>query len=260
MESPTGSPAWLSAHTAADRPDLWQKVRDEGLFNENWPEYNQHGNHTSAYFGALITRFPDLQLLFVDDRTSRVIARGRTIPFHWDGTLEDLPDGIDAVGRRALESAFEPNTLSALAAEVDVSLQGEGLSSFLVAGMAQIARGKQFHSLVAPVRPNFKDRYPLISIERYANWRRADDLPFDPWMRVHARLGARVIGTAPRSMEIEAPVSEWQLWTGMEFPEDGEYVFPGGLAPLSVRSGHGWYWEPNVWMIHDISPYPPLAP
>jgi hypothetical protein len=36
----------------------------------------------------------------------------------------------------------------------------------------------------------------------------------------------------------------------MRFPEDGEYVFPGGLAPLSVSGRRGAYWEPNVWMHH----------
>ena len=28
-------------------------------------------------------------------------------------------------------------------------------------------------------------------------------------------------------MEITAPVKEWEAWTGMAFPEDGAYVFPG---------------------------------
>ena len=38
----------------------------------------------------------------------------------------------------------------------------------------------------------------------------------------------------------------------MAFPEDGPYVFPGGLAPLNVSGGTGAYWEPNVWVRHDI--------
>jgi hypothetical protein len=33
----------------------------------------------------------------------------------------------------------------------------------------------------------------------------------------------------------------------MELPEPGDYVFPGGLAPLgAVAEGVGRYWEPNV--------------
>jgi hypothetical protein len=253
MRPPPGCPDWLSVYTASERPDLWENVLDEGLFQDVWPEYNQHGNHTAAYFGVLCSRFPDLQTLFVDERTTRVVARGRTIPFRWDGTLDDLPPGIDAVGLRAVESDARPNTLSALAAEVDLPMQGRGLSSLLIATMADLAADHSFRVLVAPVRPSHKDRYPLIPIDRYSEWRRDDGLPFDPWMRVHARLGASVLRTEPRSMEIVASVEKWETWTGMAFPADGEYVFPGGLAPLIVTRGVGEYFEPNVWMQHLVS-------
>jgi hypothetical protein len=252
MEPLAGSPEWLSVYTAAERPDLWEKVRDDGLFRDVWPEYNQHGNHTAAYFGALFPRFSDFQLLFVDERTPRVVARGRTVPFRWDGTLDDLPAGIDAVGIRAVESDATPNALSALAAEVDLPMQGAGLSSFVIAAMAEVATAHGFRALVAPVRPSLKDRYPLTPIDRYAEWRREDGLPFDSWMRVHARLGARILRTEARSMEIVAGVELWEVWTGMAFPEDGHYVFPGGLAPLTVSAGQGEYWEPNVWMLHEV--------
>jgi hypothetical protein len=69
----------LSVHTAAERPDLWEQVRSEQLFRDVWPEYNQHGNHAAAYFGVLIPRFADFQVLLVDNRSSRVVARGRSI-------------------------------------------------------------------------------------------------------------------------------------------------------------------------------------
>jgi hypothetical protein len=38
----------------------------------------------------------------------------------------------------------------------------------------------------------------------------------------------------------------------MVFPDSGEYVFPLGLAPVSIDrdADVGSYWEPNVWMIH----------
>ena len=83
-------------------------------------------------------------------------------------------------------------------------------------------------------------------------WQRSDGLPFDPWLRVHVRLGGKVVRCEPRAMEITAPVKEWEAWTGMAFPEDGAYVFPGGLAPLNVSGGLGAYWEPNVWVCQDI--------
>lgn len=253
MERPADSPEWLSFHTAAERPDLWAQVRSEQLFHDVWPEYNQHGNHTAAYFGALVPRFANFQILLVDDRSSRIVGRGRTIPFRWDGSIDSLPRGIDALGLEAVQEDGVPTALSALAAEVDQSAQRSGLSSLIIAAMAIMARTNGLATLVAPVRPSLKDRYPLTPIERYAEWRRADGLPFDPWMRVHARMGARIIRAEPQSMHIFAPVQSWESWTGMTFPEDGQYVFPAGLNPLAVADGEGDYWEPNVWMQHDVT-------
>jgi GNAT superfamily N-acetyltransferase len=251
MKPPRESPEWIEVVTAAERPDLWGRASQEGFLDRVWPEYNHHGNDSPATFRALVPRYGDFQVLFIDQRTDRIIARGRTIPFRWDGTLADLPGGIDALGLRALGEDGAPTALSALAAEVDDDYQGSGLSRLVILTMAALARAHGLRSLVAPVRPNWKDRYPLISIDRYAAWTRPDGLPFDPWMRVHARLGARILRPESQSLHIAAPVEDWQVWVGMAFPEDGQYVFPHGLAPLTVSGGEGDYWEPNVWMSHD---------
>jgi len=245
---PNGS--LLEVVTADERPDLWQRARS--VFQATWPEYNLHGNRTEEYFAELIPRFPQFQLLLYDAAADRLVGRGRTIPFRWDGSLEDLPTGIDAVGLRAVSDDGPPTAVSALAAEVDSTLQGQGLSRLIIRAMADLTRDAGLGPLVAPVRPSLKDRYPLIPIEQYAQWRRPDGLPFDPWMRVHARLGATILRAEPRSMEITAPVADWEQWLGMELPQPGEYVFPGGLAPLTVADGLGSYWEPNVWMQHQV--------
>ena len=118
--------------------------------------------------------------------------------------------------------------------------------------MAAVGRARGLRPLVAPVRPSWKERYPITPIDRYVQWHREDGLPFDPWMRVHARLGASTLRAEPRSMEICRPVAEWETWVGMQFPDDGAYVFPGCLAPLTVNAGTGHYWEPNVWMLHEV--------
>jgi GNAT superfamily N-acetyltransferase len=253
VQAPVGAPSWLQVVTAEERTDLWERARTERLFEALWPEYNLHGAHAALYFGSLVPRFAHLQALFIDRRTSGLIARARTIPFGWDGTLEDLPRGIDAVGLRAIEDPRSPTALSALSAEVRSEHQRTGLSSLVIATMATMARRAGLSPLVAPVRPSWKDRFPLNSIGDYASWQRRDGLPFDPWIRVHVRLGARFLRPEPHSMEFTAPLSDWQDWTGTRFQGDGRYVFPGGLAPLKVTGDVGRYWEPNVWMLHDIS-------
>ena len=125
----------------------------------------------------------------------------------------------------------------------------------MIEAMAQIAADHGLGDPIAPVRPNEKERYPLTPIERYAFWTRDDGLPFDPWMRVHARLGGEILRPEPRSLYIEGSVGEWEAWTEMVFPESGEYVFPRGLAPLTIDRERdvGRYWEPNVWMRHRVA-------
>ena len=54
-------------------------------------------------------------------------------------------------------------------------------------------------------------------------------------------------------MEFTAQVSDWEDWTGMRFHHDGSDVFPGALALLTVTGDVGRYWEPNIWMLHDVS-------
>jgi hypothetical protein len=102
------------------------------------------------------------------------------------------------------------------------------------------------------VRPTLKSRYPLIPIERYIEWRRPDGSHFDPWIRVHERIGGEILAPAPESMVMDCPVSDWEEWTGMRFPSDGNYVVPEMLAPLYVCDGRGRHVEPNVWLRHRL--------
>jgi hypothetical protein len=73
-------------------------------------------------------------------------------------------------------------------------------------------------------------------------------------MRAHVELGARTAAPAPESSRIAGTVAEWESWTGMAFPDDGEHVFPGGLSTLAIDHARdlGSYREPNVWMVHTI--------
>ena len=127
-----------------------------------------------------------------------------------------------------------------------------GLARTLLATARFRAGRIGFSALVAPVRPTWKDRYPLIPMERYITWRRDDGLPFDPWLRVHERLGATLVEVCDASMVIRGTAAEWEEWTGLVFPDDGDFLVPGGLVPVRFTDGHGVYVEPNVWMRHPV--------
>jgi len=109
--------------------------------------------------------------------------------------------------------------------------------------------------LIAPVRPNAKDRYPLTPMDRYVEWVTDEGLPFDPWLRVHARQGARIVKVCHRAMTIAGSIAQWEQWTGMRFPESGPYIIPGALNPVDfdVEADTGVYVEPNVWMVHELA-------
>jgi hypothetical protein len=238
----------VKAYTAAERPDLlepaWERTKD------TLPEYNNHGDVLNAYWGGLTERRPEFQFTLVGD-DEEILARARSLPVRWNGTVDDLPAGIDGAIARGFDEGGA-NVLCALVIMIPRDLQGRGLSAAALRAMTDIARANGLESLIAPVRASWKERYPLVPIERYAAWRRDDGLLFDPWLRVHERAGAVVIRPEPRSLRITGTVEEWESWVGMPFPEDGAYTFPGGLAPLEIEDGVGRYWEPNVWMRHSV--------
>jgi hypothetical protein len=241
--------------TARERPDLAEEARD--LTTEVWPEYNAHGVVPLRYWPGLYELFPDFQYVLYDEEAGDVVAEGHSLPLAWNGTVAGLPAGIDGAMPAAFalrEAGGEANTLCAMAIEIPPRHQRQGLSRTMIAAMARIAAEHGLGSLIAPVRPSEKERYPLTPIERYASWTRDDGLPFDAWMRVHARLGAEILRPEPRSLYIDGSVAEWESWTGLAFPESGEYVFPRGLAPLTIdrEDDVGRYWEPNVWMRHPV--------
>ena len=199
--------------------------------------------------------FPDRQFVLYDEKTDEVLAEGHTIPCYWDGTDSGLAAGIDATIAEAFAlktAGAVTNTLCALAAEIVPHQHQRGLSSAVLRAMSELARSAGLKSLIAPVRPSLKERYPLVPIERYVSWKGSDGQPFDPWMRTHVRLGGRIATPIPKSLLIRGTVAEWESWTDMAYPESGHYVFPRGLTTLHVdrEADLGTYWEPNVWIVH----------
>jgi hypothetical protein len=240
----------MKVATAAERPDLvevaWKRTSD------TLPEYNNHGDVLNRFWGRLDDERPDFQFFLLDDE-DEVLVRGHSIPVCWDGTLAGLPAGIDGAIARGFEERGA-DVLCALLIAVARDAQGRGLSAVAVRAMRELAAGHGLGELIAPVRPSWKERYPLVPIEDYTTWRRADGLLFDPWMRVHERAGAALLKPEPQSLRITGTVGEWEEWTATAFPRTGDHRFPGGLTTVAidVDEDSGRYWEPNVWMRHEV--------
>jgi hypothetical protein len=242
--------------TLRERPDLEDEF--ERLSDASWPRFlRQHDSlGYGQYWPLLFTTWAGWQLLIVDE-LGPTIAVTHAVPLVWNGTVEDLPSSIADILRRAKadhESGRAPNALCALAAMVDARFRGKGMSPVAVRAMVDLARTHALRALIAPVRPADKSAYPLAPIERYARWTNEDGLPLDPWIRVHARLGAEILGVVPRSLVIVGTVPDWERWTEMRFPDSGSYIVPGALQPVVVdrQADEGRYEDPNVWMKHTI--------
>jgi len=234
--------------TDSERPDLYDRL-DE--LADPWPEFIHHDEVVVARWPLLNERLPDFQLILHDSETDTVLGRGCTIPVPWDGRNESLSGGVVDALVEGFADVAEANVLCALVAVVDPRQQGRGLSGNIIVGMAEAAGHAGLECLIAPVRPTWKERHPLVPLEEYLHWTREDGLPFDPWIRLHARLGAEILAIAERSLDISGSAAEWESWTGMPFPEDGDYVVPGALVPVRFEDGVGRYVEPNVWMRHE---------
>jgi GNAT superfamily N-acetyltransferase len=228
----------------ADRPDL-REARSTAL-NE-FPAYMNHNAMGWKYWGRLYGEFPAFQLAVVDG--SELVAEVHALSLPVEG--DELPAGWDEAFERGMERGGG-NVVSLLAMSIRPDHRGRGIPAVLIGAVASAAREEGLEGLIAPVRPTLKNRYPLIPIEQYMGWRREDGSHFDPWLRAHERLGGRIVAPSPRSMLIEAPVSDWEEWLGMRFPEDGTYVHPDMLAPLVVKDSTGTHVEPNVWMRHPV--------
>ena len=243
--------------TLAQRPELEAEM--PRLHSESWPEFILNDPTAIRYWGSLFATFADFQYVLCDEGGA-ALAAGHTIPFTWDGTAEGLPAGWDAVleqGFYDYEQSRAPTALCGLSIVIAPGLQGKGLSESMARTMKEMAAQHGLRDLVIPLRPSLKSRYPLISMQEYMQWKQEDGAPFDPWLRIHWRLGAKVVCIAPLSMVISETVGKWEEWTGMYFPESGEYTVPGALSPVVIDRERdlGRYEEPNIWIQYaDVPP------
>jgi GNAT superfamily N-acetyltransferase len=224
-----------------------------------WPEFLGHDAVVNALWRYLYELASDYQFGLLDEQSESLVAIGNCVPIRWDGNPQTLPDGgIDAVledGVSCLREGAAPTAASALMIVVSPERLGHGISGQAIRAMAEIVAGHGLTELVAPVRPTDKHRYPVIPIERYIRWRRDDGLPFDPWIRVHERVGGEILGSASAAMRVIGSIAEWERWTGMELPESGSYVIPDALVPLEIERERdiGEYLEPACWIRHRVA-------
>lgn len=252
----------LTLETVAERPDL--RHRMEALIQDVWPSYvvesrSPKNSPISIDWTGIYDRWPHLQFGLCDGDCRNLVAEGNCLALAWDGDAEDLPDsGWNWAMHQGKQDYLEgrtPTIACALSITLDPNRRGRNLSRNAVIAMRDLAKRAGFSRLIAPVRPTWKHRYPLTSMAEYMRWTTADGLPFDPWIRVHVRLGARMVKPCNRSMVMAGTVAEWEEWGNMPLPTSGIYVVPSLLSTLQVdrEADECVCFEPNVWVEHRLT-------
>jgi GNAT superfamily N-acetyltransferase len=254
--TPAADAAGLVATTYAERPDLIDAA--EALVDAGWPAFMSADPVEVRCWDRLAAEVPELQVVLLDPARGVPVAVGNAVPFAWDGDDASLPaDGWDHVLSHGVDGgpgASATAAASALAVTIDPAHRGRGLSRLVLDAMRAAAAARGCTDLVAPVRPNHKARHPLVPLEEYVTWLDPRGRPADPWLRVHTKMGATIVGICPRSMTIPGTLAEWAAWTGLRPVADGPHVIPGGLVPVEVdrAAGIATYVEPNVWVRHRL--------
>ena len=237
----------IKVYSLSEKMELINKLNE--INQKIWPEFMLHWECSA--WAHLFSTFADHQILLTRDEN--ILAYGFTIPIYWDKELVSIPDNLKTLIENGVEiknKGIKANILLALAAVVSPKNKGEGLSYEIVKSMKELGIEKKYNSLIIPVRPTLKSKYPLIPIDNYAYWKNEDGFAFDPWLKVHDKLGGKIFKTAEISMIITGKVKEWEKWTNLKIPESGKYIIEGALNPLEVNYERdiGTYYDPCIWI------------
>jgi hypothetical protein len=248
--------------TLAERPELLPHVNS--FPDDTVAEFLYQDPVSNALFVRLIERHPEFTIMAVDRTTGAPVAMTCTMPFTGTGTGVPAEESLPAGGYDAVLLSAAANTLSgcrgamvaALFAVVRPGLRGRRISPRLLVAARDNSARLGYSTLVVPARPTRKHEHPQVPMEEYITWTRPDGLPTDPWLRVHVRAGAEIVGVAPHSMTITGTLDQWRRWTGLPFADSGPVQVPGGLLPVQCDtvSGVATYIEPNVWVRHHLPP------
>ena len=229
-----------------------------GLTKEVWPEFMMHDSVANENWRELFDRFSEYQLALYDTKNHRVAGMGNSFPLRWDDQFEGLPEGgWDWAFQEAVhhhKQGIQPNVHCAIQIVVRPDYRSQGLSMTMVQAVRALTKSQGLKSLIIPLRPSEKHKYPLASLDDYITWKTEQGLPFDAWLRVHLRAGARIVKVCHESKTIRGTCAEWEQWTGLKFPQSGDYLIAGALNPIEVNieQDEGIYIEPNVWIVHEV--------
>lgn len=241
-----------------NRPDLYDL--QEEICGRAFPTFLYYSDIAHRYWEKMIAYFREYQLLLLEGGQKdgkQIMAVINVMPMHLDIADADLPDdafnwGL-AKGVRDFEEGRKMNAVMGVQIVIPPEYQGRGVSAMAIRALKAMCGDRGIQRIIIPLRPTLKSKYPLTAMDRYIQWKSREGRPFDPWLRVHVRQGAKIIKPCAKAVEIKGTVADWEKWTGMHFPESGAYIVEGALCPVHMdrEADQGIYEEPNVWISYS---------
>jgi GNAT superfamily N-acetyltransferase len=235
---------------AAD-PSLREGI--DSLVRSNLPQFMFWASPGNWRWHHLYELAPQLQIA-ARDTDSDVIAAINALPVPLHAPSELAGEGYDSVLVAAKSNAgCAMRSVCLLSLSVHPGHRKLGLAQHLLHEVFERAKRMRVASVIVPLRPTAKARFPSVPMSEYIHWRNDEGQAFDPWIRTHLALGGSIAGVANRSLIIKQPVTRWATLTGNDMCVPGEYFVEGALSPVVVDDeGFGTYCEDNVWIMHSL--------
>jgi len=179
-----------------------------------------------------------------DTATGELIGHGVTTRINWDQSLDNLPNGWQGAVRASYQNlqvgSTEPNTLVGLFIRIEDNFRQHGWAGNVIEQMKSVGRAAKISSLIIPLRPpsRYQKEYAAMPLAEFAALKRDDGQPRDHWVRLHVRLGAKIIGVCGASHQHAFPLKDFY----QQIPSPP--ITQSGYALVQQRDGE-WY---NVYV------------
>ena len=234
--------------------DIESNAETSALMGKVWPRYllekgdiDDHAAPTSLSDHALTRRFRMWGIRRKEDR--KLVAFASAVMISTDQNRKSYPNEGWRYALNAYYAGGAENCLCLLSANVDPDYRNLKFSYSLIQAAKELAASLGLSSVLAPVRPTQKAQFPLLPIREYLEKKSDDGEIYDPWLRVHAKLGGEILNICTESVVVKASFSKWEEWLGSSIEGLNMFVPEMGLVPITVESEKiGVYCEPNVWV------------
>lgn len=232
----------------SESPDLASRISE--LEDETFPTFLNEEPIWQNNQADIMHTFANYHYLVLDE-AGNVVGANINVPLAWSGDPHDLPSYNELLELCLAQhkAGLKPTALVGILGAVAPEYQGKGLAKLLMKTNTQTQRKYGFSYYLSPIRPAIKQLYPNYSLETFLSWRMSEGDLIDSWLNFFRKAGATELGIARDAITMEAPLEQWEQWTGITFPATGQFIIPGGhqMLNVDVSRNTGTYSEDHLW-------------